>query len=139
MRPDAVHWLGLGDTHRQLEEQKEAAESYTHAVQLLRDQLAINPKDAQARGYLSQGLAALGQCDVARTEASRAAPADGQLPYVDYLVAVTHSLCGDREKVLHHTKRALLGGVKVDVETSPDLKPFFDDPSLKAALSATES
>ncbi|TDI35103.1 MAG: serine/threonine-protein kinase [Acidobacteria bacterium] len=139
MRPDAVHWIGLADTFRQLEKREEAAESYTRAVQLLHEQLEINPTDAQARGYLSQGLAALGQCDVARTEASQAAPADGQLPYVDYLVAVTHSLCGDQEKVLHHTKRALLGGVKVDVGTSPDLKPFLDDPSLKEALSATES
>ena len=139
MRPDAVHWIGLADTFRQLEKREEAAESYTRAVQLLHEQLKINPTDAQARGDLSQGLAALGQCDVARTEASQAAPADGQLPYVDYLVAVTHSLCGDEEKVLHHTKRALLGGVKVDVGTSPDLKPFLDDPSLKEALSATES
>ena len=137
--PSADHWSGLADTYRQLDAQEEAAESYTRAVELYREQLQINPRNAEARGGLAQGLAALGQCDVARIEASQAAPSDGALPYVDYIVAVTHSLCGDRDEVLHHTKRAILGGVTLNVRTDPDLKPFLDDPYLEEALSTTKS
>lgn len=135
---DALIRSGLADTYRQLEAHDEAAESYTRAVKLFREQLEINPTSAEDRGWLSQGLAALGQCDEARTEASQAAPRDGELPFVDYFLAVTHSRCGDQEKVLYHTRRALLGGAQFDVRTSPELKPFLDDPFLKEALSLSQ-
>ena len=135
---DALHWSGLADTYRQLEAHDEAAESYTRAVELVREQLEINPRSAEDRGWLSQGLAALGRCDEARTEASKAAPRDGKSPFVDYILAVTHSRCGDQERVLFHTQRALLGGAQLDVMTSPELRPFLDDPYLKEALSLSQ-
>ena len=135
---DALIRSGLADTYRQLEAHDEAKESYTRMVELFREQLAINPRSAEDRGWLSQGLAALGECDEARTQALQAAPRDGESPFVDYILAVTHSRCGDQEKVLIHAKRALLGGAQLDVRTSPELKPFLDDPYLEEALSLSQ-
>ena len=135
---DPLFWVGLANTYRQLEARDDAAESYTRAVELFREQLEINPENADDRGWLSQGLAALGQCDEARTEAAKALRRDGELPFVDFILAVTHSRCGDERKVLYHTRRALLGGAQLDVITSPELKPFLDDPYLKEALSLSQ-
>ena len=60
------------------------------------------------------------------------------MPFVDYILAVTHSRCGDQEKVVYHMRRALLGGVQLNVRTSPELKPFLDDPYLEEALSLSQ-
>ena len=135
---EALFWVGLADTYRQLQARDEAAESYTRAIQLFQEQLEINPRDAEGRGWLSQGLAALGRCDEARTATTQAARRGGELPFVDYILAVTHSRCGDQEKVVYHMRRALLGGVQLNVRTSPELKPFLDDPYLEEALSLSQ-
>lgn len=136
---DPTYVTGLADTYRQLGLDAEARHYYRLADESLRRQLEVNPNDDQARAILSAGLAALDRCDEAFEEASRAAPPDGELAYVDYIVAITYAVCGDRDKTLHHMERAIRGGAIFDVETNPDLKPYLDDPALADALARTTS
>ena len=58
---------------------------------------------------------------------------------MSYLVSVTYARCGDRDETLRHVNFAILGGVLLDVETSPDLEPYLDDPSVEEALADAKS
>ncbi len=131
---DPTYVTGLADTYRQLDLNADARVYYERADRMLRQELDVNPSDDRVRAMLSAGLAGLDRCDEALDEASRAAPLDGERAELSYIVAITYSICGDREKTLHHIKRAIQGGAVFDVETNPDLKQYLDDPELEDVL-----
>ena len=97
-------------------------------------ELEVNPNDHRVRAILSAGLASLERCDEATDEASRATPSDSDIPEVDNIVALTYSLCGDRDATLNHLERAIRGGAILNIENDRDLKPYLNDPVLADAL-----
>ena len=131
---EPTYITGLADTYRQLDLNADAKEYYERADALWRGQLEVNPNDHRVRAILSAGLASLERCDEATDEASRATPSDSDIPEVDNIVALTYSLCGDRDATLNHLERAIRGGAILNIENDRDLKPYLNDPVLADAL-----
>jgi hypothetical protein len=81
-------------------------------------------------------LAGGGRCPEALAETRRVESAD---PTLHYYLAIASVLCGDRAAALDHARRAVAGGVVMDVETNPDLRPLLEDRALRDALAAARA
>jgi serine/threonine-protein kinase len=135
MRPRApLSWGNLGDAYRQLAKEKEMTEAYLRAIDLTERQLEVDPGDRHTRlGYAMQ-LAGLQRCKEARAQVDRGLGEGPDQPYLNYYAALAFAVCADRNLVIEHMRLALEGGVVADIKTSPDLKPYLDEPSLSELL-----
>ena len=131
---EATYHGGLGDATRQLGQAERARIAYARAVKLWKAALDVNPADGLVRAELSTGLAGLGQCVEARTQANLVAGNDSERPYLSYLLAISYALCKDEGAALEHMRQAVADGALVDVRSNPDLRRFLDHPSLRDLL-----
>jgi serine/threonine-protein kinase len=127
-------WTNLGDSYRQLGRKAEAREAYARSIELEEAALRVNAADGESRALLATAQAGSGQCAEARGHASRAARDAANNPLVHLYLAQAYVVCGDRALALDHAARAIEGGVRADIETSPDLKPLLEDPSIRKLL-----
>jgi serine/threonine-protein kinase len=133
---DLTYYGNLGDALRQSGRRADARRAYDRAAELGRAGLALRPEDAETRAELAMFLAGGGQCPEALVETHRVESAD---PTLHYYVAIASALCGDRAAALEHARRAVAGGVVMDVETNPDLRSLLDDRALRDALGAARA
>src|SRR5262245_33689253 len=112
---DLTYYGNLGDALRQSSRTADARRAYSRAAELGRARLALRPEDAETRAELAMFLAGGGRCPEALAEAPRVDSAD---PTLHYYVAIAFALCGDRAAALDHARRAVAGGVVMDVETN---------------------
>jgi hypothetical protein len=93
-----------------------------------------NPMDVDIRGMIANALAGNGQCDAASTEGARAVKDSKDNPSIAYYAAIAAAICGDRERAVLYTLKAIGGGVTADLKTNPDLAPILADPAVAKAL-----
>ncbi len=110
----------LGDTYARLGDRTRARSAYSRAVELTREELRINPKDASTMTLQAMCLAKLGRAG----EASRVAAAANELAPDDiqvvYDTAVVHALAGRETEALAWLRRAIDGGYSATLATDDD-------------------
>ncbi|MFQ5740780.1 MAG: tetratricopeptide repeat protein [Acidobacteriota bacterium] len=140
MRPrHAVTRRNLGDTYRKLGREAEARSAYLDAIELLRDQLRVNPADARALSLVALLEAKLGRREEAErhsTQAAEVAPRDGQ---VLYRKAVVHALATQKKSALGWLKKALEQGYSVqEAIEDEDLTSIRDSAAYRQLVRKTE-
>ena len=111
----------LGDAFLKLDRRDAARASYRRAVQLLRQQLAVNEDDAVNLGLMAMCLAKIGdriEADAAATRALKVNPKDGE---VLYSAAVVDALAGRTAPACSRLGEALAQGA------SPELVRYADE------------
>ncbi len=133
---DPLNWGNLGDAlywtpgHRQ-----EAMPAYQKAMTLLRSKLEINPRDAEALGYLAMYCAMTGDKDGATTNLQRALAVAPKSPDVLFNAAFVYNHFGDSERALQWLKKALDAGYsKSQVEANPNFDQLRDKAGFKALV-----
>ena len=116
----------------------EAQENYRRAIALSREQLAVNPRDADVMGRMAFYLARTANCAEARTrmgEALRLAPDRVPLIFKSAKVAET---CHDRQSALRSLETAIQKGYPArEIEQDPDLEQLRQSPAYAAMRSRT--
>jgi serine/threonine protein kinase/tetratricopeptide (TPR) repeat protein len=123
-------WSNLADAYRWSPTlAAKAPDAFRHAIELSRQEIAINPRDAQLHSRLATSYAALGEHEHAAAEigeAIRLAPADG---YVQFRAALVYEQAHQRERALRALKAALDGNYsQEEIRNAPPLKDLRDDP-----------
>lgn len=123
----------LGDTYVKLGDRARARSAYRRAVELTREELRINPRDASTMTLQAMCLAKLGRDG----EASRVAAAANEIAPDDiqvvYDTAVVHALAGRQAEALAWLRRAIDGGYGANLAAEDDdlealrILPEFQD------------
>lgn len=103
-------WGQLGDVNRLLLDKMSADEAYGRAVELAKDALNVNPRNATARGQLAAFLAHLGDTEGAHQEIDQAIALAEQDYYVRYDIAVAYLRMGLMEKARSALSEAIALG-----------------------------
>ncbi|HSM51050.1 MAG TPA: tetratricopeptide repeat protein, partial [Thermoanaerobaculia bacterium] len=125
-----VLWLNLGDALRWNEPAGErSASAYRRAIGLFEADLAVTPRDAEARTGLALALARTGEPVRARTEGDAALAADPEGAYTLYQVALVRLAAGEDEAGLELLARAAASGYPVsEMARDPELARLKSDP-----------
>ena len=104
-------WANLGDAYRWAPGRRgQAPDAYRHAIQLLDQQIAAKPADANLRTRRAAYLAKMGQPRDALEELGRIPQTQTLTPQMLIQVATVRELSGDRDGALDAIARALKGG-----------------------------
>jgi len=138
-----------GDAYLQLGDKEKARESYDRAVQLMEDQIRVNPKNAEALSRLAVYEAKLGRFDKARLHVAEAAKCDPLRVDILYRTGVVEALAGDLQQSAAQIKTAVDRGYSFSIVLEDDdlrelrsSEPFislFGPVSAPPARSATAS
>ncbi len=130
LTPDSYYfWGNLGDAYRWSNKASESAAAYARAIELVRQQITLNPNDAFAHARLASLLMLCRrEPDVVRAEMSRAAMIDPRNPDVLYHAALVAQLEGDREGAIDSLTRAVSAGYSVStVQRDPEFTSIRHD------------
>lgn len=134
-------WGNLGDAYRQTPQIKEkAADAYKKAIDLARQQLEINPRDAALRASMAVYWAKLGNKKNALAqieEALRLAPNNVNVLFRSVLA---YELSGKRDRALVELEATLKGGYSIDeVRKAPHLAELRKDPRFEQLVARISS
>jgi tetratricopeptide (TPR) repeat protein len=130
------NWGNLGDTLFQIPARRgEALSAYQKAIELAKERLEVNPRDASILSFTADYYAMLDQEPEAREQMRRAleiAPADAD---VLFRAAILYNHFGDMEKTLDFlTKSVAAGGSRTEIRDTPDFDQLKDDRRFRALL-----
>ena len=130
------NWGNLGDTLFQIPARRaEAMTAYQKAIELAKERLGVNPRDASILSFTADYYAMLDQEPQAREQMRRAleiAPADAD---VLFRAAILYNHFGDMEKTLDFlTKSVAAGGSRTEIRDTPDFNRLKDDRRFQALL-----
>ncbi len=130
------NWGNLGDTLFQIPARRaEAMTAYQKAIELAKERLGVNPRDASILSFTADYYAMLDQEPQAREQMRRAleiAPADAD---VLFRAAILYNHFGDMEKTLDFlTKSVAAGGSRTEIRDTPDFDRLKDDRRFRALL-----
>lgn len=115
-----------------------AAEPYTRAVELARQDIAHHPDDFQAMAEAADAFPKLGQPDSARVYIERSLEKSPDHPYVQYWAALVAWQLGARDEALDWLERAVANGYSsVWLRDSPIFDDWRDLPRFQAILEDT--
>jgi serine/threonine protein kinase/Tfp pilus assembly protein PilF len=115
-------WANLGDAYRWAPGRRtKATEAYRHAIQLMDQQIAAKPADANLRTRRALYLAKIGESRDALEELTKIPRTQTLTPQMSIRVALVRELAGDRDGALDAIDRALKNGfpqreLKADTE-----------------------
>jgi tetratricopeptide (TPR) repeat protein/predicted Ser/Thr protein kinase len=134
-----LNWGNLADARRQLGQKDAAAEAYTRAIQLARDQLATDAGDREAAAMLAVYLAKRGNLDEARAQLTALAPTATDRSDDLFQATVAWEVIGDRPEALKHLELALGAGYGTrEVKHEPELLKLREDPEYHRLISRFE-
>jgi Flp pilus assembly protein TadD len=141
MRPkDATYHNNLGDARTALRRRTEAASAYGTALELLEQQLATNPRDAQALSQRSLVEAKLGRMADARRHAADALAMLPDNKEVLYHSCAVATLDGRLDEAAQLLERALEHGYSVTFASrDPNLASLRQLPGVRDRLAAAGS
>lgn len=118
-----LHWGNLGDGYRMLPGQEDKArDSYTRAIQLVRQQLKHDQDDLAARSSLAVYLARRGDAADCRREIQGLSQRHPEKPSVLFKMALASEIAGDRKGALAYLEGAMAKGYSLkEVGAEPDL------------------
>ncbi len=134
-----LFWGNLADADAQIPGgAAEAREHYLRAIELSREQLAVNPKNADLLGRMAFYLARTSNCTEARARMSgslRLAP--DRVPLI-FKSAKVAEACHDRQSALRSLETAIQKGTPLrEIEQDPDLAQLRQSPAYAAMRSRT--
>jgi len=132
-------WGNLADTEMQIPDaSSQARDDYQRAIALSRDQLAVNPNDADVLGRMALYLARTANCGEAAHrigEARRLAPDRVALILKSAKVAET---CHNRPSAIRYLDSAIRKGYsRREIEQDPDFNQLRQDPAFAAMRAKT--
>jgi tetratricopeptide (TPR) repeat protein len=134
---DAVRWGYLADAERWAGEEEKAKQGYRKAIALLDRQLAVNPRDVEARSRLAMHLASVDDRERSLTEIAEAVALDARDRYVLFRAALVYEKAGQRERALDAVRRAVAAGYpRSEIENAPPLAELRKDARYRAAIGA---
>jgi serine/threonine-protein kinase len=124
-----LRWGNLADAQRMVAGTRaKAHDSYTSAIQLVRERLSANPDDNEARSSLALYLARDGRRQEALAEVDRVLGQNAPIPSVLFKASIAAELSGQRSRALELLRRALAGGYQLrEVAHEPDLVSLRTD------------
>ncbi len=131
--PSAIRYRDLGDVYRHLGRNQEAKKAYHSSRVAAQDELARNPRDADARILLALVSAFLGDSRQAQAEASQALAMDPENAIVLREAAIMYEILHQREdtlRLLRNASRRLLE----ELSRQPDVKALQEDPRFQELL-----
>jgi TolB-like protein/Tfp pilus assembly protein PilF len=115
-------WGNLADALRFDAQPDEARQAYRKALDLVEDELAVNPSHAVNQAQAAYYAIQLGDAGRARRGIESALHNGDEITYVHYYVALTELGLGDEAKALAHVRRAReLGYPEVLLKAAPEL------------------
>jgi len=143
MENDPRPRVSLGDAYRFSGQQAKATAAYEQAISLAYKSIQVNPKNAEALGYLAMCYAKKGDTTQAAQFIARARAVDQESNELMYEEATVHALAGETKEALASLEQALHSGYPLkQVEGDPEMKRIRDTPEfakLTAALAAKAS
>jgi tetratricopeptide (TPR) repeat protein/TolB-like protein len=132
-------WGNLADTEMQIPDaSSQARDDYLRAIALSREQLAVNPNDADVLGRMALYLARTANCGEAAQrigEARRLAPDRVVLILKSARVAET---CHQRQSAIRYLDSAIRKGYsRREIEQDPDFNQLRHDPAFAAVRAKT--
>ena len=125
----------LGDVRARAGDRPAARADWSAAVDLSREALRVNPKDARQLTNVAICLAKLGQKDAAREAARHAIEAGPSSAVTHYGAAVVHALTGDPPGALDLLEKAFALGASVSLaRDDDDLASLRARPEFKKLL-----
>jgi serine/threonine-protein kinase len=122
---DALYWSGGRKT--------EAADAYRTAVKLVRNELAVNPKDAVLTAYLAEYSSMLDERETALQSINNALQLEPKNPEVLFRSALVYNRFGDSAKTLEQLKKAVDAGFSsITIRDTPDFGPLAVKPEFRA-------
>jgi Flp pilus assembly protein TadD len=108
------------------------------SVDLAREQLRVNPDDAEALGYIATGLAKTGHADAATAPMQRALAAGGDKDPVALADAATVAVLSGRDpEALALLRKAVAAGYCPEIITrQPEFARLRDDPDFRSIVAA---
>jgi tetratricopeptide (TPR) repeat protein/predicted Ser/Thr protein kinase len=131
-----IPWGNLGDACSWAPGQQERAfEAYRRAISLANERLQVNPRDAQALGYLAWYHAALGEKRQALACAQRALRLAPHDPELLFNVALTYNQLGEIKSALDWLEKALQAGFSATtLRDTPNFAKLRDNPRFQNLL-----
>jgi eukaryotic-like serine/threonine-protein kinase len=135
------NWANLGDAYRWSSGHKDQAKTaYGHAIQLVREEIAKNPKQVDLHADLAMYLAKSGDKDAALRELKLIEQAGKKEPNTLYLSAVVYELCGQREQALAALATAVQAGQSLaDIKNEPEFVSLRADPRYHLRILSVQS
>jgi len=123
-------WGNLGDAYRWSPGHAEKAkQAYQQAIQLVREEIAKAPEQADLRANLAMYLAKNGDQKSALKELGLLGPAKKKDPAVLYTMAIAYEVSQQRDKALDVLQAALKAGQSMaDLKSEPELAALRADP-----------
>ncbi len=133
-------WGNLGDAYAEIPgaSQKER-EAYERSLALAREELKLNPKNAEALAYVATGLARTGrasEADAPMREALRLEPKD---PTIIADAATVAALAGRNREALDFLRKAVAAGLCPSILTlRPEFAGLRDNPEFRSIVAAPQ-
>jgi tetratricopeptide (TPR) repeat protein/predicted Ser/Thr protein kinase len=123
-------WGNLGDAYRWSSTMQDKAKpAYEHAIQLVREEIAKNPKQIELQADLAMYLAKSGDKDAALKEIKPVEDAHDTNPSDLYAAALVYELCGKRDRALDALRSAVKAGQDLnDIKNEPEFVSLRADP-----------
>ncbi len=133
---DYMNWGNLGDAlYWSPNRRAEAAAAYRRAIELGRARLQVNPKDANARSYVADYSAMVGDTHTATLEIQKALDLDVKDPDILFRAALVYNQLGDQRQTLDWLKKAVAANFsRTTVRDTPDFDHLKSDPTFKAII-----
>jgi serine/threonine-protein kinase len=127
---DSMYWGNLADAYRWapgLKDQAQAA--FRRAIELVEQEIMIDPRDARLHARLAMYLASVGDHGRALAEIAEALRLDQAQAYVQYRAALVYEQLGNRDIALRYMELALKSGQPMaDILAAPPLEQLRKDP-----------
>ena len=110
----------------------QALEAYQRAIALSREQLAVNPRNADLRAQMAYFLAKLSNCPEARENIGQARELAPDHVAVIFQSARVAEACDDRQSALAYLRSAIgKGYLRREVDADPDFVQLRQSPAYK--------
>jgi eukaryotic-like serine/threonine-protein kinase len=135
---DYAVWGNLGDAYRaRAGSSAEARDAYERSIRLAREQLRLNPADAEAHSFLATGLAKTGHLEEAEKEIRQAIALAEKDPNQLADAAVIAALAGRDSDALGWLRKAVAAGYcRAIILRQPEFASLHDNSEFRSIIAA---
>jgi tetratricopeptide (TPR) repeat protein len=126
-----VIWGNLGDAYGARGRAADATKAYERSIELAREQLRLDPRDAAAHSFVATGLARTGQLAAASEEIRQALELDSKEPNILSDAAIVAALAGRDGEAIEWLRKAVAAGYCPQIiARQPEFERIRTDPAF---------
>ena len=130
-------WSNLGDGYRGAAQPERANQAYERSIALAREQLRVDPKDAQALAAVATGLARTGHTAQASLEMQKALALDESDPNLLSDAAIVSALDKRTSDALAWMRKAVAAGYcRSTIARQPEFAQLRENPEFRSIIAA---